>query len=149
MTAGPGEETGPVCPTVALLLPRLDQTVATEGRAGPDQAPGPRLGLEDGRDGLPGAGRHQLVVVFPPVVGVFRHEEPPLLTSVGWGALRLLLLVRVVLGSKCVHQLVDEVEDGHPQRDPALLERLHADKQTVEAVRFPVNTVSKSIVETG
>ena len=144
MAAGPGEQTGPVSPTVALLLARLDQAVTAEGRAGPHQTASPRLGLEDRGDGLLGAGRHQLVVVFPPVVGVFRHEEPPVLRSVPGGALGSLRLVRVVLGSKCVHQLVDEVEDGHPQRDPALLERLHADKQTVEAVGFPVNAVSAS-----
>ena len=91
------------------------------------------------------------MVVFPPVVGVFRHEEPPVLLGVAGGALCPLRLLRVVLSSKSVHQLVDQVQHGHPQGDPALLERLHADKQTVEAVRFPVNTVSasNSVVETG
>ena len=82
------------------------------------------------------------MVVFPPVVGVFRHEEPPVLLRVGWGALCPLHRVRVVLGPECVHQLVDQVEHGHPEGDPALLQRLHADEQTVEAVRFPVNAVS-------
>ena len=41
-----------------------------------------------------------------------------------------------------VHQLVDQVEDGHLERNPALLPGLHADKQAVEAVRLPVQAVS-------
>ena len=41
-----------------------------------------------------------------------------------------------------VHQLVDQVEDGHLERDPALLLGLHADEQAVEAVRLTVYAVS-------
>ena len=41
-----------------------------------------------------------------------------------------------------VHQLVDQVEDGHLERDPALLLGLHADKQAVEAVGLPIHAVS-------
>ena len=41
-----------------------------------------------------------------------------------------------------VHQLVDQVEDGHLERNPALLPGLHADEQAVEAVRLPVQAVS-------
>ena len=41
-----------------------------------------------------------------------------------------------------VHELVDQVEDGHLERDPALLPGLHADEQAVEAVRLPVQAVS-------
>ena len=41
-----------------------------------------------------------------------------------------------------VHQLVDQVENGHLERDPALLLGLHTDKQAVEAVRLPIHAVS-------
>ena len=37
---------------------------------------------------------------------------------------------------------MDQVEDGHLERDPALLPGLHADEQAVEAVRLPVQAVS-------
>ena len=87
------------------------------------------------------------MVVFPPVVGVFGHEEPALLLRVTRSALRPLSLVRVVLGTEGVHQFMDEVEDGHPQRYPSLLEGLHADEQTVEAVGLLVQAVPDIITK--
>ena len=45
--------------------------------------------------------------------------------------------------TKGVHQLVDQVEDGHLERDPALLLGLHADEQAVEAVGLPVHAVPR------
>ena len=86
------------------------------------------------------------MVVFPPVVGVFGHEEPALLLRVTRSALRPLSLVWVVLGTEGVHQFMDEVEDGHPQRYPSLLEGLHADEQTVEAVGLPVHAVPNQLL---
>ena len=41
-----------------------------------------------------------------------------------------------------VHELVDQVEDGHLERDPALLLGLHADEQAVEAVGLSVHAIS-------
>ena len=37
-----------------------------------------------------------------------------------------------------MHELVDKVEYGHPQRDPVLLLGPHADEQGVEAVGLPI-----------
>ena len=53
-------------------------------------------------------------------------------------ALGPLLRVRVVLGAEAVHELVDEVEHAHAQRDPLLLAALQRDEQRVEAVRVLV-----------
>ena len=49
-------------------------------------------------------------------------------------AVRPLLGVGVVLGSEAVHELVDEVEHAHAQRDPLLLAALQRYEQRVEAV---------------
>ena len=38
---------------------------------------------------------------------------------------------------------MDQVEDGHLERDPALLLGLHADEQAVEAVGLPVHAVPR------
>ena len=53
-------------------------------------------------------------------------------------ALRPLLRVWIVLGAEAVHELVDEVEHAHAQRDPLLLAALQRDEQRVEAVRVLV-----------
>ena len=47
-----------------------------------------------------------------------------------------------------VHQLGDQVEDGHLERNPALLPGLHADEQAVEAVCLPVQAVSGLKIQT-
>ena len=54
-------------------------------------------------------------------------------------ALGPLLWVWVVLGAEAVHELVDEVEHAHPQRDPLLLAALQRDEQRIEAVRVLVS----------
>ena len=54
-------------------------------------------------------------------------------------ALWPLLGLRVVLGAEAVHELVDEVEDAHAQRDALLLAALQGYEQRVEAVRVLVS----------
>ena len=54
-------------------------------------------------------------------------------------ALWPLLGLRVVLGAEAVHELVDEVEDAHAQRDALLLTAPQGDEQRVEAVRVLVS----------
>ena len=44
-----------------------------------------------------------------------------------------------------MHELVDEVEHRHLERDPGLLLRLHADEEAVEAVRLSVHAVSTQL----
>ena len=59
-----------------------------------------------------------------------------------WGSVVNTSCVLLYVVTKGVHQLVDQVEDGHLERDPALLLGLHTDKQAVEAVRLPIHAVS-------
>ena len=47
--------------------------------------------------------------------------------------------------TESVHELVDEVEHRHLERDPGLLLRLHADEEAVEAVRLSVHAVSTQL----
>ena len=44
-----------------------------------------------------------------------------------------------MLGAEAVHELVDEVEDAHAQRDALLLTAPQGDEQRVEAVRVLVS----------
>ena len=59
-----------------------------------------------------------------------------------WGSVVSTSCVHHYVVTEGVHQLVDQVEDGHLERDPALLLGLHADEQTVEAVGLTVHAVS-------
>ena len=57
-------------------------------------------------------------------------------------ALSSLRHLGVMFSTECVHQLVNQVEHRHLERNPALLLRLHTDEQTVETVGLAINTVS-------
>ena len=51
-----------------------------------------------------------------------------------WGAIRVLGGVGIVLGSKAVHQFVDQVQDPHPHGNAVFLRAFEADKKCIETV---------------
>lgn len=135
------DETGPVAATVTLLsIPH--NSISTECCSHLLETRHPVAGVEDGQDWLLGAGRQDLVVVLLAVVWVFGHKIATIDTSITWGAVCSLRYLRVMFGSKGVHQLMDKVENCHLERYPTLLLWLHADKQAVEAVGLTIHAVS-------